>query len=131
MDFGDQTYHWAFRKDLIDSSGKSKHTSLVTSSAQTMLDQPNEQLKRLAQLELQKSLRCPTLKASRVLAVREREATWVPPVGRKGARLSSRTPDEGVFLAGDWTDTGLPATIEGAVKSGHEAANQVLHRVPR
>jgi len=29
---------------------------------------------------------------------------------------------KGLFLAGDWTDTGLPATIESAVRSGHRAA---------
>ena len=35
------------------------------------------------------------------------------------------TPVPGLFLAGDWTDTGLPGTIEGAVRSGHAAADAV------
>jgi len=37
----------------------------------------------------------------------------------------------GLFLCGDWTDTGLPATIEGAVKSGHMAATRLLSEFRR
>jgi monoamine oxidase len=36
-----------------------------------------------------------------------------------------------LYLAGDWTNTGLPATIEGAVRSGHRAANFVRRAQPR
>jgi zeta-carotene desaturase len=41
------------------------------------------------------------------------------------ARPGTVTPLRGFFLAGDWTDTGLPGTIEGAVQSGHAAAAAV------
>jgi uncharacterized protein with NAD-binding domain and iron-sulfur cluster len=41
-------------------------------------------------------------------------------------RPPARTPVQGLFLAGDWTATGLPATIEGAVQSGYTAAREVL-----
>jgi len=41
-------------------------------------------------------------------------------------RPPARTPVRGFFLAGDWTATGLPATIEGAVQSGYTAAREVL-----
>ncbi len=129
--FWDQNYHWAFRKDRIDPSGNSKHISLVTSSAKEMLERSNEDLKLLAQDELRKTLRMPTFNISRILAVREREATWCPPLGKKEGRLSVQTPEPGVYLAGDWTDTGLPSTIEGAVKSGHLAAQKVLERMSR
>jgi zeta-carotene desaturase len=43
-------------------------------------------------------------------------------------RPGTVTPLSGFYLAGDWTDTGLPATIEGAVLSGHKAADAVLRR---
>jgi uncharacterized protein with NAD-binding domain and iron-sulfur cluster len=41
-------------------------------------------------------------------------------------RLPCETPFPNVFLAGDWTDTGLPATIEGACLSGHRAAEKTM-----
>ena len=53
--------------------------------------------------------------------VRERRATFsLAPGGPE--RPGSRTALDGFLLAGDWTDTGLPATIESAVVSGHTAA---------
>jgi uncharacterized protein with NAD-binding domain and iron-sulfur cluster len=41
-------------------------------------------------------------------------------------RPAARTPVRGLYLAGDWTATGLPATIEGAVQSGNAAAREVM-----
>ena len=41
-------------------------------------------------------------------------------------RPESRTPVRGLFLAGDWLDTGLPATIESAVRAGHRAAEMII-----
>lgn len=126
--FWDQSYHWAFRKDLITQDVSNRHVSLVTSSAASMLEVSKQDLKARAETELRKSLIQPDLTASRVVVVREREATWIPPVEDDRARLSTQTKEPGVFLAGDWTATGLPATIEGAVKSGHLAAEAVLAR---
>jgi zeta-carotene desaturase len=54
-------------------------------------------------------------------AVRERRATFSLAPGMP-PRPSGATPVAGLFLAGDWIDTGLPATIESAVVSGHRAA---------
>ena len=61
-----------------------------------------------------------------VLVVRERAATWANGVAEQNYRLDTKTPIEGFFLAGDWTRTGLPATVEGAVRSGENAAQAVL-----
>ncbi|MBE0644284.1 MAG: FAD-dependent oxidoreductase [Bacteroidetes bacterium] len=61
----------------------------------------------------------------RILPVREKRATFVPRPGLEAQRPSSRTAVAGLFLAGDWTDTGLPATIEGAIRSGFAAADAV------
>jgi uncharacterized protein with NAD-binding domain and iron-sulfur cluster len=57
-------------------------------------------------------------------AVREKRATFSL-AADEPARPAAATPVERFFLAGDWTDTGLPATIESAVVSGHRAADLV------
>ena len=70
----------------------------------------------------------------RAVVVREKRATFSLAPGQP-ARPGTRTPVPGLFLAGDWIDTGLPATIESAVVSGHRAAEAVcqsdeFHRRP-
>ena len=57
----------------------------------------------------------------RSVVVREKRATFSVAPGQP-TRPGTRTPITRLFLAGDWTDTGLPATIEGASVSGHLAA---------
>jgi uncharacterized protein with NAD-binding domain and iron-sulfur cluster len=58
--------------------------------------------------------------------VREKRATFSVAPGQP-PRPETRTAIPGLFLAGDWIDTGLPATIEGAVRSGHMAASLALN----
>jgi squalene-associated FAD-dependent desaturase len=56
------------------------------------------------------------------LVLRHRQATFVPAPGSGALRPKSRTPISGLYLAGDWTATGWPSTIESAVLSGIYAA---------
>jgi hydroxysqualene dehydroxylase len=58
--------------------------------------------------------------------VRERRATFAATPEQNALRPGPITQWKNLFLAGDWTDTGLPATIEGSVRSGHRAAGLVL-----
>jgi squalene-associated FAD-dependent desaturase len=58
--------------------------------------------------------------------VRERRATFEATPEQDALRPGATTPLKNLFLAGDWTDTGLPATIEGSVRSGNRAADFVL-----
>lgn len=58
--------------------------------------------------------------------VRERRATFAATPGEDAKRPGPATKFANVFLAGDWTDTGLPATIEGAIRSGNRAADLAL-----
>jgi squalene-associated FAD-dependent desaturase len=58
--------------------------------------------------------------------VRERRATFEATPEQNALRPGAVTPYINLFLAGDWTDTGLPATIEGSVRSGDRAAGLVL-----
>jgi squalene-associated FAD-dependent desaturase len=58
--------------------------------------------------------------------VRERRATFEATPEQDALRPGAATALKNLFLAGDWTDTGLPATIEGSVRSGNRAADLVL-----
>jgi hydroxysqualene dehydroxylase len=71
--------------------------------------------------------RCvPTLPtASDARVIREKRATFAATVGIEQRRPSARTALPGLVLAGDWTATGLPATLEGAVRSGNTAAREL------
>ncbi|NOY06489.1 MAG: hypothetical protein GXO82_07650, partial [Chlorobi bacterium] len=55
----------------------------------------------------------------------ERSATFEATPGLEKVRPRARTPARNLFLAGDWTDTGLPSTLEGAARSGYTAADMV------
>ena len=58
--------------------------------------------------------------------VKEKRATFAATPAQAARRPAARTPWANLFLAGDWTDTGLPATIEGALRSGNTAATLAL-----
>jgi uncharacterized protein with NAD-binding domain and iron-sulfur cluster len=60
------------------------------------------------------------------LVTREHAATFRAAPGARALRLGPRTALHGLVLAGSWTDTGWPATMEGAVRSGSAAAREVL-----
>jgi hydroxysqualene dehydroxylase len=61
--------------------------------------------------------------------VRERRATFAATPAQDAKRPGAQTQWHNLALAGDWTDTGLPATIEGAIRSGNRAADLISHRV--
>jgi hydroxysqualene dehydroxylase len=116
---------WAFNKRAILEDSAS-HLSIVSSGADALVDMPNEALGSLAYSELLEAL--PAVRAARLLrttVVRERQATFSLAPGQP-TRPATDTVVRGFHLAGDWIDTGLPATIESAVVSGHRAAEAVL-----
>ena len=65
----------------------------------------------------------------KALVLKEKQATMAPSPDCDRLRPGLATPIDNFFLAGDWIQTGLPATIESAVKSGHAAAAAVAARV--
>ena len=104
--------------------------SLVSSGASPIVHLLNHELIATAHEELLEAL--PAVRAARMVratVVREPRATFSLAQGQP-ERPPTETPVQGLYLAGDWIDTGLPATIESAVRSGHRAADKVLgHRV--
>lgn len=67
-------------------------------------------------------------KLVRALVLKEKHATMAPAPETFLLRPTTRTPVPNLFLAGDWVQTGLPATIESAVISGRAAASAVSMR---
>ncbi|TCK18058.1 squalene-associated FAD-dependent desaturase [Thiogranum longum] len=58
--------------------------------------------------------------------IREKRATFSSQTGIDAIRPGNHTPVDGLWLAGDYTDTGLPATLEGAIRSGVNCANAII-----
>lgn len=116
---------WAFDRRAIVGS-HAHHLSIVASGAVELARESNEAVTARAVAQLSAAL--PAMRQRQVLrsvVVREHRATFsLAPGGPE--RPAPTTPLPGFVLAGDWTDTGLPATIEGAVLSGHRAAEAVL-----
>jgi squalene-associated FAD-dependent desaturase len=116
--------HWMFNKDAIFGQGAA-HLSIVSSGATDLVRENNDAITAMAAREMSRLL--PSIANARLVrsvVVREPRASFsLAPGGPP--RPGTRTPVPGLFLAGDWTDTGLPATIEGAVLSGHRAAAAV------
>jgi squalene-associated FAD-dependent desaturase len=124
-----RTFQWVFDKGRI-FGGRTSHLSLVSSGADASVAMTNDQLIALAHQEVAASL--PLVKGATIVrgtAVREKRATFSLAPGQP-PRPRAETPMRGFYLAGDWTDTGLPATIEGAVESGHRAAALIVSSTP-
>jgi squalene-associated FAD-dependent desaturase len=120
------TIQWLFDKSRI--LGLADHCiSLVLSGAHEHVKRTKEELLAVALRELSDLL--PATRRAKLLhslVIKERFATFSPSPEAEKLRPPVRTPVEGLYLAGDWTATGLPATIEGAVQSGYTAAQEVL-----
>ena len=124
-----RTFQWVFDKGRI-FGGTASHLSLVSSGADASVAMTNDQLIALAHEEVTASL--PLTRGATVVrgtVVREKRATFSLAPGQP-PRPGAETPVRGFYLAGDWTDTGLPATIEGAVESGHRAGGLISGSAP-
>ena len=99
----------------------------VISGAHDLVDWPQDALIDRAMADLKADL--PQVKRARLLhalVVKERQATFSPRPEAEADRPSHATPIRNLFLAGDWTATCWPATMEGAVRSGYLAAEALL-----
>jgi squalene-associated FAD-dependent desaturase len=109
-----------------------QYLAVSVSAADDFIDEPVAALREQLLPELTALL--PELADAQVLdffVTRERHATFRPEPGTRRYRAHTTTALPGLFLAGAWTDTGWPATMEGAVRSGDAAAAAVVARPVR
>ena len=117
-----RTMQWVFDKRRVFGE-QASHLSLVSSGAESVVARTNEELIALAVSEVNEAI--PAARAAavrRAVVVREKRATFSVAPGQP-PRPATRTALPRLLLAGDWIETGLPATIESAVRSGHMAAD--------
>ena len=117
-----RTMQWVFDKRILFGE-ETEHLSLVSSGADAIVKKTNEELIDLAQSDLMDAM--PSVRSAKLLratVVREPRATFSLAPGQP-PRPKAETGVPGFVLAGDWVDTGLPATIESAVRAGHRAAD--------
>jgi uncharacterized protein with NAD-binding domain and iron-sulfur cluster len=116
------TIQWVFDK----GGDPGCHLSLTVSGAAALVDRANDDILAIAIDDVEKRLpRARSAKRVHGTVVRERHATFST-LNPGLARPGTATSVQGLFLAGDWIDTGLPGTIEGAVRSGNRAADAAL-----
>jgi hydroxysqualene dehydroxylase len=108
---------------------KPGHVSVTISAANRMVDQPAESIAAAVWPNVHAALRLPDTASGAMPAwrvVKERRATFAATGEQDSRRPDARTGLRNLALAGDWTQTGLPATIEGAIRSGHRATEILL-----
>jgi squalene-associated FAD-dependent desaturase len=132
----DRTIQWMFHKSRLqpirsqggngsgsDTGAGGSYVELVVSSSKSLIEQSRPEIVDLALRELREFF--PAAREARLLksaVIKEIHATYSPRPGIDAYRPASATAWPRVFLAGDWTATGWPATMESAVRSGYLAA---------
>jgi zeta-carotene desaturase len=102
---------------------KGSYLELVVSASHTLVEKSRAEVLRLALEELGEFF--PAVKTARVVkatVIKEIQATFTPAPGVDRYRPRQQGPWPRIFLSGDWTATGWPATMEGAVRAGYAAA---------
>jgi zeta-carotene desaturase len=128
----DRTIQWMFHKSKLqnrNNNGHGSYVELVVSASKMLVDKSKQEIVDLAVSELREFF--PAARDANLLkstVIKEVHATYSPRPGIEADRPRPETVWPRVFLAGDWTATGWPATMEGAVRSGYLAA-QSLARV--
>ncbi len=109
-----------------------QYIQLVISASRGLMNMRRDELLELALKELgelfPKSKQAALLKA---VVVKESKATLSPQPGIDALRLGPQTPFRNLYLAGDWTSTGWPFTMESAVRSGYRAAELITEAAGR
>jgi squalene-associated FAD-dependent desaturase len=117
---------WVFDRTRASGLVAGQYLALSISAADAFIDRPVTQIRQRILPELERVLGVGPADVVDFFVTREREATFRPAPGSRLLRAGTRTRAPGLVLAGAWTDTGWPATMEGAVRSGDRAARAVL-----
>jgi squalene-associated FAD-dependent desaturase len=117
------TAQWIFARGEV--------VSVTVSAADALAERPAEEIAALLWRDVARALDLDPAPEPPGRIVKEKRATFAQTPSALPLRPPAATPLANLFLAGDWTDTGLPATIEGAVRSGQSAARLALMRARR
>ena len=125
----DSTIEWFFHKSRIRryATERGSYVEVVIAGSKAQLSQTREEILSSAQRELATFF--PEVKRAKLVksgVLKEARATFSVTPGLDRFRPSQRTPWPGLFLAGDWTCTEWPSTMEGGVRSGRLAAGVVM-----
>src|SRR6266436_905883 len=129
----DRTIQWFFHKSRLlatrapSNAEAGSYIELVVSSSKSLIDKSRAEIVDLALKEVREFF--PAARAANLVkstVIKEVHATYSPRPGIDTYRPHQATAWPRVFLAGDWTSTGWPATMEGAVRSGYLAAEALL-----
>ena len=112
------TAEWIFKKPGI--------LSVTCSAAEALVDRPAEELAALIWRDVARAFDRDPAQLPPWRVVKEKRATFAATPDQLAKRPGCKTGYENFWLAGDWTDTGWPATIEGAIRSGFTAADAML-----
>jgi squalene-associated FAD-dependent desaturase len=122
----DRTIQWMYNK------GEGRYLQLVVSASRSLTDMPRADVIALAVRELAEFFPAVAeAKVERAHVIKELRATFSARPGIEQLRPVTVTQAANVFLAGDWTRSGWPATMEGAVRSGYLAAEAVARAAGR
>lgn len=126
----DSTTQWIFNKTRLYGEGGEvgkQYLQLVISASYGLASRSRQEIIALCLGELRDVL--PVTREAKLVkgtVVKEMSATFSPAPGSDRWRPVQKSPIAGLFLAGDWTSTGWPSTMEGAVRSGYLAAEAIL-----
>ena len=109
---------WLFVRDDV--------ASVTVSAADDLAGESAGDIAKILWAEVCSALQLGEVPLGRHRIIKEKRATIEQSPGQVRLRLETRTRWDNLLLAGDWTQTGLPATIEGAITSGHRAAEIIL-----
>ena len=114
----DSPVHWIFNKN--------DHLNIVISDADYLMSKSSEEIIEMCKTELKKFAGINKSEIIEYKVLKEKRATFIPTNNIIYSRPGSKTKIKNLFLAGDWTDTGLPSTIESAAKSGRIASELIV-----
>jgi squalene-associated FAD-dependent desaturase len=119
----DSPVQWVFDKTRVSGLRGGQYLAVSVSAAQRWIDLPTAEIRAVFVPALERLL--PAARGAKIVdffVTRERCATFHQGPGSGALRPSATTRWPGLYLAGAWTDTGWPDTMEGAVRSGLNAA---------
>jgi len=125
----DSTTQWVFNKTQLygGAAPDGQYLQLVISASYRLVPRSRQEIIELCLHELREVL--PGIREAKLVkgtVVKETSATFSPAPGSDRWRPVQKSPLKELFLAGDWTFTGWPSTMEGAVRSGYLAAEAIL-----